>query len=333
MHAVKLMPTPDERPAEAEATGPDSLHGESMYDNVFWSGCATRISIVIPAFRHDASNLIDTLARCTASPLTEIIVYDDGSCDHALLAKMQAAAGSVRAAVRIVSSPLNRGPAAARNAAIAHARAAWILLLDADMSPDSMNFLEAYLDAEEKLEEPSLVVGGQSLRFAPGDKAFALHRWHDRPDCLSAGDRRKAPGPFISSSNVLVHRDVLKACPFDEGYAGSGWEDLDWALKAEARFPVMHIDNPATHLGLESDKVLMERYAASAANFARFVWRHPAHTEIMPLYQSVVRARRTPFRRLFKAVAGGLAASRLLPTGLRGRALKAWRALVYAEAL
>lgn len=323
MHAVKMMHRQDELLA-----GADSIH-----DNIFWAGCAPRISIVIPAYRHDASNLIDALARCTASPLAEIIVYDDGSRDHALLAQMQAVAGSARAAVRIVSSQQNRGPAAARNAAIAHARAAWILLLDADMSPDSMGFIEAYLDAEEQLEEPSLVVGGRSLRFAPKDKAFALHRWQDKPDCLSAEERRKAPERYISSSNVLVHRDVLKACPFDEGFDGAGWEGLDWGLKAEARFPVMHIDNPATHLGLENDKALMEGYAASASNFARFVWRHPLHTEIMPLYQSVVRARRLPFRRFFKAVAGGLAASRLLPTGLRGRALKAWRALVYADAL
>jgi glycosyltransferase involved in cell wall biosynthesis len=323
MHAVKMMLQPDEGRAPLE----------SVHDNVFWAGCAPRVSIVIPSYRHDASTLIDALARCTASPLSEIIVYDDGSRDHNLLAQMQAAAGSARAAIRIVSSPVNRGPAAARNAAIAHARAAWILLLDADMSPDSMSFLEAYLDAEEQLEAPSVVVGGHSLRFAPRDKAFALQRWHERPDCLAAEERRKAPGRYVFSSNILVHRDVLKACPFDEGFAGWGWEGLDWGLKVEARFPVMHIDNPATHLGLESDRALMARYAASGANFARFVWRHPEHTETMSLYRAVVRARRLPFRKLFRAVAGGLAASRLLPTALRGRALKAWRALVYAEAL
>jgi len=323
MHAVKMMLQRDDRPKPAE----------SVHDNVFWAGCAPRISIVIPSYRHDASTLIDALARCTASPLSEIIVYDDGSRDHTLLAQMQAAAGGARAAIRIVSSPQNRGPAAARNAAVAHARAAWILLLDADMSPDSMNFIETYLDAEEQLEEPSVVVGGQSLRFAPTNKQFALHRWHDRPDCLNADERRKMPGRYVFSSNILVHRDVLKACPFDEGFAGWGWEGLDWGLKVEARFPVMHIDNPATHLGLESDKALMSRYAASASNFSRFVWRHPEHTETMPLYHAVVRARRTPLRKFFRAVAGGLAASRLLPTGLRGRALKAWRALVYADAL
>ncbi len=323
MHAAKLMLPPDETAKPAE----------SVHDNVFWAGCAARISIVIPCHRHDASTLLDALARCAASPLAEIIFYDDGSSDHALLAQMQAAAGSARAAVRIVSSPVNRGPGAARNAAFAHARAAWILLLDADMSPGSMDFIENYLDAEEKIEEPSVVVGGQSLRFAPRDKAFALHRWHYRTDCLGADERRKDPARHVYSSNILVHRDVLKACPFDEGFSGWGWEGLDWGLKVAARFPVMHIDNPATHLGLESDRALMAKYAASAGNFAHFVWRHPEHTETMPLYRVVVRVRRWPFRRLFRAVAGALAASRLLPTELRGRALKAWRALVCADAL
>jgi hypothetical protein len=131
----------------------------------------------------------------------------------------------------------------------------------------------------------------------------------------------------------MVHRDVLKAIPFDESYEGWGWESDDWALKVQARFPVMHIDNAATHLGLETDRALMAKYAKAAKNFARFVKQHPEHAAALPLYKSVMRKRKGPFRKLFRALAGGVAVSRLFPTGLRGRALKAWRAHVYAEAL
>jgi hypothetical protein len=131
----------------------------------------------------------------------------------------------------------------------------------------------------------------------------------------------------------MVHREVLEACPFDESFAGWGWEDTDWGLRVQARFPVMHIDNPTTHLGLECDKALMAKYAKSGANFARLVKQHPEHAAAMPLYRAAMRVRGLPFRKLFRAVAGGVAASRLIPTGLRGRALKAWRALVYSEAL
>lgn len=324
MHAVKFVLQHGEAPKPLE----------SVYDNVFWAGAVARLSIVIPSWRHDASELIDALARCAASPLAEIIVYDDGACDNELLAQMHVTAGSARAAVRVVSSPTNRGRAAARNAAARHARAAWILLLDADMSPDTMNFIDAYLQAEEQLLDPSIVVGGHSLRFAPDDKDISLHRWqYGRSECVNAETRRKAPGQYVSSSNVMVHREVLEACPFDESFEGWGWEDADWGLKVQARFPVMHIDNATTHLGLECDKALMAKYAKSGVNFARLVKRHPEHAATMPLYRAATTARRLPFRKLFRALAGGVAASRLFPTGLRGRALKAWRALVYAEAL
>jgi glycosyltransferase involved in cell wall biosynthesis len=324
MHAVKLFfPRPNETPKSLE----------SIHDNVFWTGAVSRLSVVIPTYRYDASTLVDVLARCAQSSLVEFIIYDDGTRDHEMLARMQAAAGGARAAIRIVSYPMNRGAAATRNAAAQHARAMWILFLDADMSPDNMAFLEAYLDAEEKLEEPSVVVGGQSLRFASKEKAFALHRWAYKGDCVSADERRRDPGQHVTASNIMVHRDVLKAIPFDESFEGWGWESEDWALKVQARFPVMHIDNAATHLGLETDRALMAKYAKAAKNFARFVKQHPEHAAALPLYKSVMRARKRPFRKLFRALAGGVAASRLFPTGLRARALRTWRAHVYAEAL
>lgn len=307
---------------------------ETLHDNVFWAGAAAHISVVIPTFRHDASDLIEALARCHSSQLAEIIVYDDGARDHELLARMERSAGPARAAVRIVSSWQNRGRAGARNAAIAHARAEWILLLDADMAPDSGKFLESYLRAVERVGEPSLIVGGHSLKFAPTGSVYALHRWQSRAsECVSAAKRRKAPGRFVFSANVLAHRDVLEACPFDEGFAGWGWEDTDWGLRVQASFPIAHIDNTATHLGLDTTASLMGKYGRSGGNFARLAARHPEAAAKMPLYRAAKRARAMPFRKQLKALAGGVAASRWAPVALRGRALKAWRALTYAEAM
>ena len=60
---------------------------------------------------------------------------------------------------------------------------------------------------------------------------------------------------------------------------------------------------------------------------------HPDYAAALPLYKSVMRKKKGPFRKLFRAMAGGVAASRLFPMGLRGRALKAWQAHIYAEAL
>ena len=93
--------------------GASLQHVETVHDNVFWQGAAPRISVCVPAYRHDVSALMAALAQCEASSLAEIIIYDDGSQDHDLLARMQSDAGHVLAAVRIVSCWQNRGRAAA----------------------------------------------------------------------------------------------------------------------------------------------------------------------------------------------------------------------------
>lgn len=311
-----------------------SLSGERIHDNVYWRGAAPRLSICVPIYRYDVTKLMDALAACASSSLAELVFYDDGSGDPELLEKLEAHAGRVPAAIRVVSAAANRGRSSARNAAVRHARADWLLLLDADMVPDDVQFIEAYLDAIDATWEPAIIVGGYSLKAAPKARKFALHRWQaEASECLPASRRNQAPGRYIFSSNVLVHRLVLDACPFDQGFAAWGWEDTDWGLRAQQWFPIRHIDNAATHMGLDTDKALIAKYAASGENFALVARRHHIEAAKMPLYRMAKAFKRFPLRRQLAGLARGMAQFPLLPVSIRGRALKAWRAMVYAEAL
>ncbi len=310
------------------------LPAEYIHENLYWRGAAACISVCVPVYRYDVSALMDAIAACKLSALVEIIFYDDGSGDTDMLTHLMHRAGHTTAAVRIVAGAMNRGRSAARNAATRHARGEWILLLDADMMPDGPRFLEAYFDAVEAAGRPAVIVGGYSLASAPRSSATNLHRWQAiTSECFDAATRRTAPGRFVFSSNVLIHRDVLAACPFDEAFAGWGWEDTDWGLRLEKQFPVIHIDNTATHLGLESDAALMAKYARSGPNFARMAIRHPAAVKRMALFRYAQRLGKLPMRKALRTTAAVLACTRVLPLALRGRALKTWRALVYAEAL
>ena len=53
----------------------------------------------------------------------------------------------------------------------------------------------------------------------------------------------------------------------------------------------------------------------------------------MPLFRMAKRFRKLPFRKPLTALAKFSARTRLLPLGMRGLALKTWRALIYAQAL
>ncbi len=88
------------------------------------------ICVVIPAF--DAAA---TIARAVRSALaerevSEVIVVDDASRDATAAAAARADDGSGR--LRLIRFDANRGPAAARNAAIAASRAPFVAILDAD---------------------------------------------------------------------------------------------------------------------------------------------------------------------------------------------------------
>lgn len=309
-----------------------SQPAEIISDSESWSRATPQLSIAIPSYRYDSTRLLTRLSECAGASEVEIILYEDGGGDVFLNRRLQARVRSLQIPARLIAANINRGRASARNAAIAHARAPWILLLDADMLPDNAQFLNRYL-AIAQTSEPCAIVGGYSLRQAPHDPRFALHRWQAKAsEMKSAAERQGAPGLHVYSCNVLVHRDALAACPFDAGFSGWGWEDTDWGLRLEASFPIMHIDNPCSHMGLDDDDALLRKYSQGAPNFARLIGRHPQAMARSALLCMARLLADLPCRPLLIALSRALVTSRL-PVVLRGRALKLWRALVYADAL
>jgi hypothetical protein len=323
MHAVRLLNSGTDPRTE--------FGGTAIRDNARWPHAQPRLSVVIPTFRFDCSKLVGALAQISQD--AEIIIHDDGSADSSLTAALTASGNSAAVPVRVVTAGRNRGRAGARNAAIRHARSSWVLLLDSDMLPDHPEFLSRYLAEAERAPGPCLVVGGYSLDQTPVAAGQQLARRQAlTSECLPAATRARAPGRFVFTSNILVHRDILRTIPFDEGFEGWGWEDTEWGLRVAASHPVLHIDNTATHLGVDTDEALMAKYARSGANFARLVRQHPDSMAGAPLLRAARICRRLPFRQSFRRAAEQ-AARGPLPLSLRATALKAWRALIYAEHL
>lgn len=126
----------------------------------------------------------------------------------------------------------------------------------------------------------------------------------------------------------MVHRSIFETVPFDEDFTGWGWEDVDWGLRVAAAFWVRHIDNTATHLGLEPDHRLLAKFGTSGHNFARLAAKHPAQAQSMPLMRAAQRVKGIP---LLQPVARALAASRFLPDRVRVLSLKLYRAAAYSH--
>jgi succinoglycan biosynthesis protein ExoO len=88
-------------------------------------------SVIIPAY--NVSCMIGRAIRSAAAqtlPPFEILVIDDCSTDHTV--EVVKALGREIPSLRLLSTPANGGPSAARNAGLREAKADWIALLDAD---------------------------------------------------------------------------------------------------------------------------------------------------------------------------------------------------------
>jgi glycosyltransferase involved in cell wall biosynthesis len=310
-------------------TGPETIVDNGLTD-------ATRLSICIPAWRDAASPLLTSLADLAEHNDCEVLVYDDGSDDPDMTAAITEHLGKFTGPARLITAHENKGRSYARNRLMHHARCDWLLMLDADMLPDDSQFLARYLDAMSAQTEPALIAGGFTLNHVAADKSQALHAAQSiRSECLSAAQRKTEPGRYIFTSNILAHRQVLDSVSFDDGYQGWGWEDVDWGLRVADRFPIIHIDNSATHLGLDDTNTLLRKYGTSGPNFARLARQHPEAVADMALYKVAKSLRRVPGTALIANVCKGLAQDRfgIIPMKLRLFALKLYRSAVYSETL
>ena len=293
-----------------------------------------KISICVPTWKDNADALFAGLIRLPGAEHCTLLIYDDGSHDSDLTRQLTRQIRRFPGPARLISARANKGRSHARNRLMALAETEWILYLDADMQPDDEDFLNRYLDAIAALEGPALVSGGFSLRHASPTDQTRLHAAQSaKSECISASERAEAPGRYVFTSNLLVHRKILDEVEFDPEFTGWGWEDVDWGLRVAHAFEVHHIDNPATHLGLDSDQALIAKYGGSAENFVRLVERHPNEMRQSRLYRLAQKLSRIPGRAQIERAACQIAQIQAAPIKLRLLALKVFRAAVYGGRL
>ena len=209
------------------------MNDTMLHDNATWAGAAPRLSVLIPFFRDDPSRLLTTLDRSAVR--AEIVTLDDGAGDDALARRVTSTVDTLALPARFVRLEANEGRASGRNRLAAQARGRHLLFLDADMLPDSGDFLGRWL-ALIDAEDPAVAFGGFSLDQTPRTRIHAVHRALSlRSDCLPVAERRKAPEKYVFTSNLLIRRDIFETEPFDASFVGWGWEDVEWGMRVSRR--------------------------------------------------------------------------------------------------
>ena len=178
----------------------------------------TRASVVIPAYNASASvaQAIESALAQTEADI-EVLVIDDRSTDTTAAVVERMVRRDSR--VRLLRQVTNRGPAAARNRGIEHARGEWIALLDADdeFLPRRLETLLRFGD----LQEADLVADNLLLRrvSANGTDALMLPasilsapRWMSAAEFVAGNiGSRHAPRVSYGFMQPIIRRRFLEA--------------------------------------------------------------------------------------------------------------------------
>jgi len=304
-------------------------------DSRTWKAARPAISVLIPFLRDDPAELLTLLDEEAASVggAVEIVLLDDGTRDAALTARLTVQIKSMALPVRLITLSANEGRSIGRNRLASAARGGSLLFLDSDMRPDHRRFLRDWADLAAR-EDPAVAFGGFSLLQAPTDSRFAVHRAiAARSECVPWMERARQPEKYVYTSNLLVRRDVFEAEAFDPGFTGWGWEDVEWAMRVSRRFRVVHLDNAATHMGLDTVAALAGKYEQSAPNFARMAQRHPSIVAAYPSYKAARLLKRLPGLPRLRRMMRRWAETGWLPVAARAFSLRLYRAALYADAV
>lgn len=224
------------------------------------------LSVLIPTYNYNVVTLVkslyDQLKQQNIS--FEIICFDNGSKSELNLKNEQ-----INSLDFCVFIPLknNGGRSKIRNLLAEKAKYKWLLFLDADVLPVSKNFIKNYLDST-KINNQNVIFGG--LKYdnnKPSDDKML--RWvygKDREE-IPLKIRKLNSSIHFTSANFLIKKSVFQEIKFDESLVEYGHEDTLLAIDLKKKnTPIIQIDNPVYHLGLDENEQFIEKTKKSIEN-------------------------------------------------------------------
>ena len=226
---------------------------------VFPAVTQPRLSVLIPVY-NEFDVTVECLMALSAAGLdgrVEIVVADDASTDPDM-----AWLGEVDNLV-LVRHPENLGFLRSCNAAFAHCRGDYVLLLnnDTQVMPDAIQHMMAALDAD-----PSLGAVGPKLLYPNGrlQEAGCFVRPNGESgmvglfaDPAEGGFNRDRDVSYCSGAALMVRRALVGETLFDELFRPAYCEDVDLCLRLRAgghRIRYVHQAEVVHHLSVSNNR-------------------------------------------------------------------------------
>ena len=179
-------------------------------------------SVVIPTRERPAqlASCLDSLVRAQEPPGGfEVIVVDDGGD-----AQLEAVLGPLRDRLELtlLHRP-HRGPAAARNAGVQHARGEMLAFTDDDMLVDP-GWLAAL--AARSSARPGAAIGGRTVNALAGNRCSRVSQWIVERAYSHHNEQSDGPRFFAANNLALPAADFRDLGGFDPAFRTSEDRDL-----------------------------------------------------------------------------------------------------------
>lgn len=226
------------------------------------------LSILIPIYNYDVRQLVKNLQRqaTTLDNLTvEILCFDDGS--GAAFRQLNARVGSLPD-VEYRLLPNNLGRSRIRNLLAREAQHDYLLFIDCDSQVPDERYLQRYAAA---LAPGRLLYGGRIYQAAaPADNSLMLHwKYGSVREARPAEERQQQAYHSFMTNNFLIPRALFPSHGFDERLLQYGHEDTLFGMELQAKgVPILHLDNPLIHAGLETAAVFLRKSRQALENLA-----------------------------------------------------------------
>lgn len=219
------------------------------------------LSILIPVYNRDITLLVSSLAKLIAKEkiVSEIILLDDASePDVDLLNSKLAEAGFIY----YFRNPKNLGRENTRKLLAQKAHYPHLLFLDSDVKIANPDFIAKYSE-QVKINTPVCTGGLLYDEERPEQCKYKLH-WkygRERETKINSGD-----GIFLSS-NFLMQKDLFLNLGLEVNLTQYGHEDTLIGIELKKRkIPVLSIDAPVVHEGLEENTVFIKKALQAVEN-------------------------------------------------------------------
>lgn len=258
------------------------------------------LSILIPVYNYDVRPFVIELARQLRDAHTEaeIRCYDDGSLSvfHNLNRELEQMDQVVYKEL-----PCNIGRSAIRNLLAREAKYPYLLFLDCDSFPEYPDFIKRYL---AEIKPSVLLYGGRTYENHPPENTAYYLRWKygSAREVFSVSARQEKPYHSFQTNNFVVPKDLFLKVGLNETLKGYGHEDTQFGQTLmQQQIPIVHLDNPLRHLGLETAQVFLDKTLEGVKNL-QLLMSQKADVGTVRLALVYLRLRRNGLIPLFRLI-------------------------------